>query len=318
MSIQLDGEVGDYVDHVHSSLGSFAAAPTPDDFRKWASDLFAGQGEPAQPVETRYVEIPTRHGALKAKLYTPGNPSPALLVYMHGGGFVVGDIEGLNYPLHKVSKDAGVAILSLGYALAPETRYPVALEQCQDALAWASANREQLGVGDALGVAGDSAGGNLAALLAQWARDNGGPRLRWQGMLNPVLDFPAVDEKSTKSHRLHAGGPILTNDVMRSFMFAYLGDQDVAQAKIEASPALREDLAGLPPAFLGVGQYDPLRDDSVAYAERLSSAGVPVTARVFEGLVHNFVAMTHISHRADAALAEFSSAARVALNDETR
>lgn len=312
--LQLDSDVKAYIEHVHASLASFATAPTPLEFRQWTSELFAKQGEPVHRVDTRYIEIPTRHGAMKAKLYMPEDPNPALLVYMHGGGMIVGDIEGLDYPLHRVSHDAGVAVLSLDYALAPEHMYPVALEQCQDALTWAAANRQVLGVGQSLGVAGDSAGGNLTALLALWARDNGRPALRWQGMLNPNPDFISVETMGTESHRLFANGPILTNEVMQFFIQAYFGGGDTEQAKIEASPALRDNLTGLPPAFLGVGEYDPLRDDAVAYGERLSSVGVPATVHVFDGLVHNFVAMTHISKRAEDAVAEFIGAARAALN----
>lgn len=277
-----------------------------DEWRRRYAALLAEQGSPASPVATRDIEIPTRHGSLTARLYLPESDDPALLVYMHGGGFVVGNLESLEVPLHALSRGAGIAILSLDYALSPENMYPVALEQCQDALRWAEQNLGTLGVAGPIAVGGDSAGGNFAALLTLWARDTDGPKIDWQVLINPVLDFPAVDTMGTESHRIYGDSPMLNTQAMQIFMKSYFKDE---LAKISASPSLRDDLSGLPPAFIAAAECDPLRDDSIAYAKRLSDVGIRASLSVYEGMTHNFAVLTHISGTARTFLGDLIDAA---------
>lgn len=282
-----------------------------EEMRLRYSALLAEQGVAERKVSTRDIEVPTRHGAIRARLYLPPAQAAPLLVYMHGGGFMVGDIECLEKPLHELSGSADIAILSLDYALAPEHVYPIALEQCLDALEWAAERRAEWSLStEALGIGGDSAGGNLAALVALRTRDSGGPRINWQALINPVLDFPAADEQTTASHRAYANGPILKQEVMKAFGDAYFADEAV---KREASPVLAPDLSGLPSAFVAVAQCDPLRDDGVRYAERLNGAGVPATLKIYPGMSHNFIVMTHVSETARAFMQDFITAARTGL-----
>jgi acetyl esterase len=283
-----------------------------EEMRRRYSVILAEQGSVADPVATRDLTVPTRHGEMGARLYSPDiETPPPLLVYMHGGGFMVGDLDSLEVPLQALCRRAGVAILSLDYALAPEHVYPVAFEQCQDAVTWAAGHSQDLGASETLAVGGDSAGGNLSALLAMWARDTDGPRIAWQALVNPVLDFPGVEETTTASHREYAHGPILNVEVMRHFNSSYFRDRP---AQIEASPLRSGTFEGLPPAFIAAAQCDPLRDDALRYAERLSAACVPVTVRVYRGMVHNFMTMTHISATARAFLDDLVAQATLALS----
>ncbi len=278
-----------------------------DEMRRRYGSLLAEQGAATHKVPTRDIEIPTRHGSMRARLYLPPVEAAPLLIYMHGGGFMVGDLDCLEKPLHELSRGARIAILSLDYALAPEHVYPVALEQCLDAIQWAAKKRAEWSLStEALGIGGDSAGGNLAALLALKVRDAGGPRIDWQALINPVLDFPAVDEQATESHRTYANGPILKHEIMSAFGAAYFADD---AAKREASPLLADDFAGLPSAFIAVAQCDPLRDDGVRYAERLIDAGVPATLKIYPGMSHNFIVMTHVSKTAQEFMQDFIKAA---------
>jgi acetyl esterase len=281
-----------------------------EDMRRRYAGILAEQGAPARPVTVRDLAVPTRHGKMGARLYSPEAQTPPLLLYMHGGGFMVGDLDSLDVPLHALSHGAGIAILSLDYALAPEHVYPVALEQCQDALLWAAANTRGLGTSDVLALGGDSAGGNLTALLALWARDAGGPAIAWQALINPVLDFVGPEDATTDSHREYARGPILTTEVMTHFNRSYFPDRD---AQIAASPLFADDLRTLPPAFIGAAQCDPLRDDSLRYAARLAAACVPVSVRVYPGMVHNFMTMTHVSQVAAGLVDDLITQARIAL-----
>lgn len=276
------------------------------EWRRRYAALLAQQGEPKTPVATQDITIPTRHGPMQARLYAPDNPQPALLVYMHGGGFVVGDLDSLEVPLHTLSHDAGISVLSLDYALAPENMYPVAFEQCQDALTWVERTRAELGDPRRLGVGGDSAGGNFAALLALWARDNNGPELDWQVLINPVLDFTAVNTSATESHRLYGDSPMLSTEAMKVFQLSYFKDQ---QSQADSSPLLFQDLSGLPPAFIAAGECDALRDDSIAYAEKLAAKGIPAELIVYEGMTHNFIVLTHLSATSRQFLTDLTAAA---------
>lgn len=269
--------------------------------------LLAEQPRPGEPVATRDFTIPTRHDELAVRLYSPPNPR-ALLLYMHGGGFVVGDLDSVDPVLHNVSRGAEVAILSLDYLLAPEHMYPVAFEQSIDALQWAASNRDLLGVTGPLGVAGDSAGGNLTALVTQWSLSHQGPFVAWQGLVNPVLDFLALNNPPAGSHKVYGESPMLNVEAMKGFMSAYFEDE---QAKFDASPLRTiEDYSAFPAAFVAVGQCDALRDEGVEYARRLAIAGVPTTLTMYEGMPHNFITLTSQSRAAARFVQDFIRSVR--------
>ena len=251
------------------------------------------EGSPDDPVSTRDLSIATRHGAVAVRLYSPPAAGPvALLVYMHGGGFVVGDLDCLDVPLHRLCRKSGVAILAVDYGLAPEAKFPVAVEQCEDVLRYATTHRTDLGVNDRLGVAGDSAGGNLSALLAQRLRKDAQVELHWQCLINPVLDIRGVVEERTASMRTFRNGPILKRDVMLWFNEMY---HQRPEDQIASSPARVTELRGLPPAFVVTAECDALRDEAADYADCMRAAGVNVDYRSYAGMFHNFILYTHRS-----------------------
>lgn len=258
-------------------------------------------------VDMRDITVPTRHGDMAARLYTPDASAPPLLIYMHGGGFVVGDLDTLDVPLTHIARESGWAILSLDYKLAPEYMYPVAFEQCEDGLLWALENTDALGVAPIFGIGGDSAGGNLTGLLTQKWADRIGDKLVWQLLINPVLDFLGVEEARNLSHRQFKDGPILSTDVMAGFQMAYFPDED---AKRIASPIHADLPERLPPAFIMAAECDPLRDDSIAYAKALTEKGFASRLTVLPGMCHNFITMTHVSDVARRALDEIAVEAR--------
>lgn len=301
----VDPAIADYV----ARFDAVMSAPVTDmsEMRARYSQLLAEQGAPVDAVLSRDFAIPTRHGDMPARLYLPENPA-ALLIYIHGGGFAVGGLDSPDRVLHTVSRGADVAILSLDYVLAPEHMYPVALEQCKDAVEWAEDNRASLEVTGPLGVAGDSAGGNLTALLSHWAATENGPTISWQGLINPVLDFLTLDGEMRGSHGHYGSSPLLSTDAMRNFMSSYFVD---TAARVDASP-LRKigDFSILPSTFVATGQCDALRDEGVSYAAQLAAAGVPVTLSVYKGMPHNFITLTRFSTSAQNFVDDFVREAR--------
>lgn len=245
---------------------------------------------PPQVARVENLEIELEGRNLDARLYIPegADERPALTVYYHGGGWVIGTLDTHDGTCRALAQKSGNAVLSVAYRLAPEHRYPTAAEDCYDALVWAAANAERLGVdGSRLAVAGDSAGGNLAAAVAIMARDRTGPALRHQLLIYPVTD----NDFSLPSYAENGSGEYyLSTDGMRWFWGHYLGDTPAKNAPLAAVMNV-ENLSGLAPATVIAAEYDPLRDEGMAYAERLASAGVAVDAAIAPGMVHGFFSM---------------------------
>lgn len=245
---------------------------------------------PPQVARVENLEIELEGRNLDARLYIPegADERPALTVYYHGGGWVIGTLDTHDGTCRALAQKSGNAVLSVAYRLAPEHRYPTAAEDCYDALVWAAANAERLGVdGSRLAVAGDSAGGNLAAAVAIMTRDRTGPALRHQLLIYPVTD----NDFSLPSYAENGGGEYyLSTDGMRWFWGHYLGDTPAKNAPLAAVMNV-ENLSGLAPATVIAAEYDPLRDEGMAYAERLASAGVAVDAAIAPGMVHGFFSM---------------------------
>lgn len=227
---------------------------------------------------------------LDARLYVPegAGERPPLTLYYHGGGWVIGTLETHDGTCRAIAQKSGSAVLSLAYRMAPEHRYPTAADDCYDALVWAAANTASLGVdGSRLAVAGDSAGGNLAAAVAIMTRDKAGPALRHQLLIYPVTD----QDYTLASYAENGGGEYyLSTDGMRWFWDHYLGDTPAAQAPL-AALLHAHDLSGLAPATVITAEYDPLRDEGIAYAEKLKAAGVAVDAATAPGMIHGFFSM---------------------------
>jgi acetyl esterase len=233
--------------------------------------------------------IPGPAGDIPVRIYTPEGTGPfPILVFYHGGGFVICNLDTHDGICRSLASSVGCLTISVDYRLAPDHKFPAAPEDCLAALRWAAANGAEIGGDPArIAVAGDSAGANLATVVALLARDAGGPPLAGQLLFCPVTQhydtgFPSYTE--------NAEGYFLTRDTMTWFSDQYLRSaSDVDDFR--ASPLRAADLGGLPPALVITAEYDPLRDEGEAYAQRLVVAGVPTTLTRYPGVIHDFVMM---------------------------
>jgi acetyl esterase len=248
-------------------------------------------GEPLKMAQVTDLSLSLPGRAIPARFYRPlaaeaGGP---LTVFFHGGGWVMGTLDTHDATCRELAEASGVSLLSVGYRLAPEAPYPLPLDDCFDACRWAKDNAAQLGIDPArLAVAGDSAGGNLAAAVAIRARDAGGPALRHQLLVYPVTD---CDFDTPSYQRNGAGQYFLARSAMQWFWRHYLGDADPATAPL-ACVLRTDDLSGLPSATVITAEYDPLRDEGDAYAQRLAQAGIAVDHHCADGMIHGFFAMS--------------------------
>ena len=254
------------------------------------------------------IEIPGGAGGIPARVYEPVPDPPATVVYYHGGGWVIGSVDDWDAVCRTIAAESGARVVSVDYRLAPEHRFPAAADDAYDAFVWVS---ENLAHGGAVVVAGDSAGGNLAAVTAIRARDESGPAIALQVLVYPVVDH----DFSTSSYDQHGeGGLILNRAEMVWFWDHYLPDP-AERSHPHAAPLHASDHSGLPPAYVLVAEYDPLRDESLAYAAKLEAAGVPVEVRRFDDQIHAFFGMVNIMESADTAVAEIGTAIRAAAGE---
>jgi acetyl esterase len=256
--------------------------------------------------------IPGPDGPLRTRHYRPAVAGAApLLVFFHGGGFVVGDIESHDGLCRMICRDAAVHVLSVEYRLAPEHKAPAAVDDCVAAYRWALEHAAELGADSArIGVGGDSAGGNLAALVALRSRDEGVPQPALQVLLYPVLDLSA----KTRSRTLFCDGFFLSERDSEWFTDLYLGGTDLAADDARVSPLNADDLSGLAPALVLTAGFDPLRDEGNEYAAALRSAGVSVDHRQFDALTHGFASIAPFGGGSADATAAAISAIRAHLS----
>ena len=254
-----------------------------------AREQFAEQGTfmpPGEPVaEVEDLFIPGPAGDIPARLYRPKDEGKLpVCVYFHGGGWVIGDLDSQDADCRAIANGSGCIVVSVNYRHAPEHRFPAAVEDAYLATRWVAENGGRL-KGDAarLAVCGMSAGGNLAAVTALMARDRGHPRISYQVLIVPVTNY-AFD---TPSYEENGEDYVLTRRDMEWFWAHYLANPGDG-ADPYASPLRAPDLRGLPPAFVMTAEYDPLRDEGRAYADRLKEAGVPVSYQCRKGMVHMF------------------------------
>ncbi|MFC5973604.1 alpha/beta hydrolase [Halomarina salina] len=244
--------------------------------------------EPTPVGEVVDRTIPGEGGELPIRIYVPEGDGPfPVTMFFHGGGFVSGNLESHDELCRVLANDTGVAVVAVDYRLAPEDPFPAAVEDAYTATEWVAENADEFG-GDAsrLAVAGDSAGGNLAAVVAHMARDRGGPDLRYQLLLYPTvsphLDWPSAEENGE--------GYFITAEDLAWFDEQYF-EHEIDAMNVYASPLLAADFEDLPPATVVTAGFDPLRDQGVAYAERLEDAGVAVTHHHYDDVIHAFVQM---------------------------
>lgn len=245
---------------------------------------------PTEPLEIAHVDdraIPGPGGSLPVRVYRPGDREDLpVVVYLHGGGWAICDLETHDPTCRRLADAAGCVVMSVDYRLAPEHPFPAAVDDAYAALQWVAHHASELpGDGSRLGVAGDSAGGNLAAAACLRARDRGDPAVAAQLLVYPVIDR----DFETPSYRDNAEGYFLTRSEMQWYWRHYLPEESSADDPY-ACPIRAGDLSGLPPAVVITAEHDPLRDEGAAYARRLEEAGVPVTYRCYEGMFHGFFA----------------------------
>jgi acetyl esterase len=272
-------------------------------------DAAALNGEPVPVAAAADRTVPGPGGDLPVRVYTPeGSPPFPIVVFFHGGGWVVGTLDSYDPLCRALAAAVPAVVVSVGYRLAPEHRWPAAVEDAYAATMWASRHAAELGGAQhRLAVAGDSAGGNLAAVVALGARDRGGPAIAFQLLVYPALDAAG----DTGSWREYAEGFYLTAAGMRWYWDHYLGGADGAAP--DASPLGAAFLGGLPPALVVTADHDVLRDEGEAYAARLREAGVAADVRRVDGVVHGFFRWRAVTGAADAALQEAAAALRSAL-----
>lgn len=271
------------------------------------------------PVERR--AIPGPGGELALRIYHPPGDEPpqGVVLYLHGGGFVVGCADDYDGLARSLCAQSGCVLVLPDYRLAPEHPFPAAVEDCWAALQWLAAHAGEIDVALSGGsvriaVAGDSAGANLAAVCALLARDRGGPAIQQQTLIYPVT---VVDGARFESRRTFGEGPTLSARAMHYFTAHYLGGEDFLNTPyvrdFRVAPLEAADLSGLPPALVLVGGFDPLRDEGVAYASALQTAGSDVVLVEYAGLAHGFINMSGSVEAARLAVTQVAAAWRHAL-----
>src|SRR6516165_8648654 len=284
--------------------------PTPSNA---VTNRIFGTVVPGTQVRDRVIDGPA--GDIPVRVYRParaGSGARPLIVNFHGGGFVFGDLRLADWMCSSVAVTVGAVVVSVEYRLAPGHRFPAAVDDCYAALVWA-AHATDLGTGGSdeaaprIGVMGESAGGNLSAVMCLLARDLGGPALSHQALLYPPTDLTRMPPNAANSL-------IISEPEMIAFRRLYLGDADPADPSV--SPLLAADHNGLPPALIQVGEHDPLREDGVRYAAALRSAGVPVRFTEYVGMPHGYLNFPGVCRSAPQALAEICAEQKAALADQ--
>jgi acetyl esterase len=298
-------------------LEQLAAAGAPplhelsvEEARQVIVQLFGTTGDPEAIGAVQNRTIPGAAGEMPTRIYTPSGTGPfPVLVYSHGGGWVIGNLDAYDATCRALTNAAGCIVVAMEYRLAPEHKFPAAPEDCYAATQWVTANAAAIGGDPArLAIGGDSAGGNLTAVVAHMARDRGGPALRYQLLVYPVTDY----HFDTASYRENAEGYLLTKDAMVWFWNHYLRSTTDGTNPL-ASPLRATNLHGLPPAMVLTAEFDPLRDEGEAYAARLQEAGVPVTLRRYGGMIHGFFSLGAVFTQGQQAIADAAAGLRAAL-----
>ena len=278
-------------------IGSLSVVET----REMLKTLFIPPGppEPVKKVEDRVIEA--NGTRLAIRIYTPeASRALPILIFYHGGGWVIGNIETHDAPCRALTNGAGCIVISVDYRLAPEHKFPTPAEDCYAAAVWIAGHAAEIG-GDArrIAVGGDSAGGNLSAAVAQMARDRKGPAIAFQLLIYPVTAYAA----DTVSSKTNAEGYLLTKGAMDWFWGHYLLSASDG-AKAYASPLRATSFGKLPPAFVITAEFDPLRDEGADYAEKMRQAGVAVKHSDYKGAIHGFFSLGHIIDQGKTVMAD--------------
>lgn len=298
-------------------LQQFSAAPEPDystldavHYRQFADNMLAPVPGEAM-AEVRDLRVGGAEGELDARLYRPlDRQDLPLLVFFHGGGFVIGTLDTHDNLCRSLAKQVGAVVVSVAYRLAPEARFPAAPLDCYAATCWLVEHATELGFdGSRLAVAGDSAGGNLALAVSRLAAQRQGPKISYQCLFYPVTDGRC----DSASYQAFAEGYLLSRAMMAWFWQQYLVDPGQIDDPL-ASPLAADSVTALPPTTMITAEFDPLRDEGEAFAQRLLEGGVPTRVERCEGMVHGFISMAPFVERAAQALAAAAADVRRALN----
>jgi acetyl esterase len=304
---------------VKGFLDQMALVPGPKMFELSAPqgrEMFAGmmqmigpQGVPIGKVENLKATGP--HGDIQLRVYTPvaaGADALPVLIYFHGGGFVIGDLDTHDGLCRQFANEGGFRVIAVDYRLAPENKFPAALDDAFAAVQWIEAHAAELGVdANRIAVGGDSAGGALAAEVTQLAKAKGGPKIAFQLLMFPVTQIG----KETSSLREFAVGYFLDKATLDWFFNHYI-PEGTDKTDTRVSP-LNADLKGSPPAYVMLGGYDPLHDEGLAYAKKLQDVGVKVEIADYDGMVHCFIYMQAVLPQAVGAVTAAAKAVRAGL-----
>jgi acetyl esterase len=269
---------------------------------------FVSNPEPPELKSIEPLTIPSPAGSIPARVYTPvtlrkTHDLAPCLVFFHGGGWVIGNLDSHDVVCRKLADEGQLIVISIDYRLAPEHKFPAAVDDVIAATKWIAGNAGQLGIdASRLVIGGDSAGGNLAAVVAIAARDGNGPAIAGQVLIYPAVDFAMTHP----SHSEPETSILLTHSAIKWFSSHYLNAPTDGN-DWRASPARTTTLAGLPPAYVLTAGADPLRDEGDEYAERLKQAGVAVTYRHFPGQFHGFFTMGKLLPQANVAASEIGA-----------
>jgi acetyl esterase len=302
--VQLDPQMRAVLDQAAAAGGKPFHQMTPGEARQAIDTMFAAfRGTPVEVGEAVDRRIAGPAGEIPLRIYTPPGAGPfGALVYFHGGGWVIGNIETHDASCRQLTAGAGCVTISVDYRLAPEHKFPAGPEDCYAATKWAADNARSLNIDQGrLAVGGDSAGGNLAAAVALMARARGGPRLAFQLLIYPATDC-ADDTPSQHEFAEDSRDYILSRADMEWFWGYYLGPND--KRNPIACPALATNFANLPRAFVLTAEVDPLRDEGEAYAEALRKAGVIVRLKRYDGVCHGFFSMASMIDKGRQAVAD--------------
>ena len=272
--------------------------------------------QPATPPDVAVVEdrqIPGADGSIRVRHYRPAGSRPddvlPALVYFHGGGFTIGDLDTHDTLCRSLANEARCAVVSVDYRMGPEHKFPAAVHDCVAATRWVFSQAAALHIdAQRIAVGGDSAGANLATVTSMILRDNGDPAPRFQLLFYPPTD---MSQFTTPSHIELAEGHLLTRDVMTYFRANYAHEDDWRDWRV--SPIFATRLEGLPPAYLMTAGFDPLRDEGHAYAEAMKAAGVEVDYECFDGMIHGFITMGGVIDKANEAVSRAAAVLRRAL-----
>jgi acetyl esterase len=309
MRKKLDPQIETLLKQIREQGAPAVHTLTPLQARESKNPVFIKLGGPPEEVaKVENIGIPGPSGEIPARVYTPQDSGPLpVLVFFHGGGWVFGSLDTHDNLCRSLANGASCIVVSVDYRLAPEHKFPAAAEDAYAATQWIANNAGHIN-GDAgrVAVGGDSAGGNLAAVVSLMSRDRGAPTLIYQLLIYPNTNLSSFDTDS-----FHENGKdyILTRESMEYYRGHYIGREEDLRNQY-ASPLLAEDLSGLPPALVIGAEFDVLTDEVEAYAKRLNRAGVEVTYTCYEGMIHPFFSMPAVVDRARDAMMEAIDALR--------